>query len=97
MMMLPKKQQSTKLINERIQTNWNQKSNLLLPQRHYQSQKFWNLNFWKSGECGFFSSKNLEIKIRILLLEFYWARYEKFIILGDFHIEVENKVMKDFL
>ena len=41
MMMLPKKQQSTKLINERIQTNWNQKSNLLLPQRHYQSQKYW--------------------------------------------------------
>ena len=41
MMMLPKKQQSTKLINGRSQTNWNQKSNLLLLQRHYQSQSFW--------------------------------------------------------
>ena len=29
------------LINGRSQTNWNQKSNLLLLQRHYQSQHFW--------------------------------------------------------
>ena len=39
-MLLPLKQQSTKLINGRSQTNWDQKSNLLLLQRHYQSQKF---------------------------------------------------------
>ena len=39
-MMLPFKQQSAKLINKRSQTNWDQKSNLLLLQRHYQSQKF---------------------------------------------------------
>ena len=31
------------------------------------------------------------------LLEFYSTRYEKVIILGDFNIEAENKVMKDFL
>ena len=31
------------------------------------------------------------------LLEFYSSRYEKDIILGDFNIEVENKVIKDFL
>ena len=28
-------------INGRSQTNWDQKSNLLLLQRHYQYQKFW--------------------------------------------------------
>ena len=38
-MILPLKQQSTKLINGWSQTNWDQKSNLLLLQRHYQSQK----------------------------------------------------------
>ena len=31
------------------------------------------------------------------LLEFYWTQYEKFIILGDFNIEAEDKVMNDFL
>ena len=31
------------------------------------------------------------------LLEFYSTRYEKIIVLGDFNIEAENKVMKDFL
>ena len=31
------------------------------------------------------------------LLEFYSTRYEKVIVLGDFNIEAENKVMKDFL
>ena len=39
-MILPLKQQSTGLINGRSQTNWDQKSNLLLLQQHYQSQKF---------------------------------------------------------
>ena len=38
-MILSLKQQSTKLIDGRSQTNWDQKSNLLLLQRH-QSQKF---------------------------------------------------------
>ena len=31
------------------------------------------------------------------LLEFYSTRYEKVIVLGDFNIEAENKVMKEFL
>ena len=31
------------------------------------------------------------------ILEFYSTRYEKVIILGDFNIEAENKVKKDFL
>ena len=31
------------------------------------------------------------------LLKFYWTRYEKIIILSDFNVEPENKVMKDFL
>ena len=31
------------------------------------------------------------------LLEFYSTRHEKVIILGDFNIEAENKVMKNFL
>ena len=31
------------------------------------------------------------------LLEFYSTRYEKVIVLGDFNVEAENKVMKDFL
>ena len=31
------------------------------------------------------------------LLELYWARDEKIIILVDFNIQSENKVMKDFL
>ena len=31
------------------------------------------------------------------LLKFYWTRYEKVIILCDFNVEAENKVMKDFL
>ena len=31
------------------------------------------------------------------LLEFYSTWYEDIIILGDFNIEAENKVMKDFL
>ena len=31
------------------------------------------------------------------LLEFYSTLYEKVIVLGDFNIEAENKVMKDFL
>ena len=35
------KMQWNELINGRSQTNWNQKSNLLLLQRHYQSQNFW--------------------------------------------------------
>ena len=39
-MMLPLKQQSANLINGRSQTNWDQKSNLLLLQQYYQSQKF---------------------------------------------------------
>ena len=40
-MILPLKQQFTKLINGRSQTNWDQKSNLLLLEQYYQSQKFW--------------------------------------------------------
>ena len=35
------KQQFNKLTNEKSQTNWDQKSNLLFLQRHDQSQKFW--------------------------------------------------------
>ena len=31
------------------------------------------------------------------LLELYCSRYEKVIILGDFNIKAENKVMQDFL
>ena len=31
------------------------------------------------------------------LLEFHSTRYEKVIVLGDFNVEAENKVMKDFL
>ena len=31
------------------------------------------------------------------LLEFHSIRYEKVIVLGDFNVEAENKVMKDFL
>ena len=31
------------------------------------------------------------------LLAFYSARYEKVIIFGDFNIEAENKVIKDYL
>ena len=31
------------------------------------------------------------------LLEFYSTLYEKVVVLGDFNIEAENKVMKDFL
>ena len=31
------------------------------------------------------------------LLELYSTRYKKVIVLGDFNIEAENKVMKDFL
>ena len=32
----------------------------------------------------------------ISILDFYSTRYEKFVILGDFNIEVEHKVKKDF-
>ena len=31
------------------------------------------------------------------LLELYCSRYEKVIILGDFNVKAENKVMQDFL
>ena len=34
---------------------------------------------------------------QIFSQEFYSTRYEKIIILDDFNIELENKVMKDFL
>ena len=48
-MILPLKQQSTKLINGRIQTNWDQKSKLLLLQQYYQSQKF-RVKLVKNGQ-----------------------------------------------
>ena len=46
-----------KLINGRSQTNWDEKSNLLLLQRHYQSQKVW-VKFVENWQK---SHKNIDI------------------------------------
>ena len=43
------------------------------------------------------SQKNKYVWYLINLVEFYSTWYLKVIILGDFNIEAENKIMKDFL
>ena len=56
-----------------------------------RNEKWLVASIYKAHQCKYV------LWYLINLLEFYYTRYEKFIIFDDFNIEVENKVMKDFL